>query len=112
MVVRALPGQIDMFGQPAAYPETPGARRRDTSEDAAAAVAKRAPTLRALCLQAIVDANHIGGLTADEVAAQLRRHVLSIRPRICELNALGRVADSGMRRTNASGKRAIVWRAS
>jgi len=36
---------------------------------------------------------------------------LSIRPRLTELLALGKIADTGETRTNASGKKATVWRA-
>ena len=32
------------------------------------------------------------------------------RPRVTELRALGEVVNSGMRRENASGRSAIVWR--
>lgn len=100
-------GQLDMFP---AYPEIPGARRRDTSQQAAEAVAEKAPTLQARCLGALRDADDIGGLTADEVAARLGLHVLTIRPRITELNKLMKIRDTGRRRRNTSGKRAIVWR--
>jgi hypothetical protein len=36
--------------------------------------------------------------------------VLSIRPRVAELAAMGEIIDSGARRRNDSGKFAIVWR--
>lgn len=74
---------------------------------AAHEVAKgRAKTLRdeALLLLARYE------LTADEVAARLKESVLSIRPRITELKARGLIADTGLRRRNASGEKARVWR--
>jgi predicted ArsR family transcriptional regulator len=49
--------------------------------------------------------------TADEVAAALEISVLHARPRISELRALGKVQDSGERRKNDSGHKAIVWKA-
>jgi len=51
------------------------------------------------------------GLTADEVAGRLGLSILSIRPRITELARLGKVRDSGERRRNGSGRKAIVWAA-
>jgi hypothetical protein len=51
--------------------------------------------------------------TADEVAIRLNRDRLSIRPRCSELKKkLFLIQDSGERRANDSGKKAIVWRAS
>ncbi len=91
-----------------AYPHQPGARDRDTSSDAAASVAPRAETLRARALDEIERSN---GLTADQVAGRLGMSILSIRPRITELARLGMVRDTGERRRNNSGRRAIVWAA-
>lgn len=50
-------------------------------------------------------------LTTDECASLLEESVLSIRPRFSELRALGQITDTGDRRLNDSGRRAIVWRA-
>lgn len=66
-----------------------------------------AASLRAAC-HGVLESTH--GLTADEVAGVLDESILSIRPRITELKELGIVEDSGVRRLNASGKRATVWR--
>ncbi|QQV76503.1 hypothetical protein H5J25_13720 [Sphingomonas aliaeris] len=88
------------------YPHAPGAQDRDTSRDAADAAAVTAPMLRAQALAVVERSN---GLTADEVAGRLGLSILSIRPRLTELSRLGKVRDSGQRRKNASGKRAIVW---
>ena len=88
------------------YPEHPGSKERDTSHDAADAIAERAPQLRGRALAVLERSN---GLTADEVAGKLGLSILSIRPRITELARAGKVRDSGARRTNASGRKAIVW---
>jgi hypothetical protein len=88
------------------YPDAPGARAIGTSQDAADAMAEDAPLLRS---RALATLRRLGGMTADEVAAAMGETVLSIRPRISELHLAGEVRDSGARRTNASGKRAIVW---
>ncbi|MCG7346604.1 hypothetical protein [Sphingomonas sp. ACRSK] len=88
------------------YPHQPGARARDTSRDAADAIAPDAGKLRARALAVVRRSN---GLTADEVAGRLGLSILSIRPRLTELSRLGQVRDSGLRRRNASGRPAIVW---
>jgi hypothetical protein len=50
-----------------------------------------------------------GGFTADEIAARLGESILTIRPRITELNKLCKIKDTGVRRPNSSGRNAIVW---
>lgn len=88
------------------YPHAPGARDRETSRDAAAAVSETALQLRAQALAVVERSN---GLTADEIAGRLGLSILSIRPRLSELSRLGKVRDSGDRRRNVSGRAAIVW---
>lgn len=88
------------------YPHQPGAQDRETSRAAAAAAGETSALLRARAL-AVLEGSR--GLTADEVAGKLGLSILSIRPRITELSRLGRARDSGERRHNASGRRAIVW---
>ena len=90
------------------YPFIPGAQDRDTSIAAADAIEAAAPTLRDLSLAAIRASGT--GLTADEAAATLGLSILSIRPRVTELGRLGEIEDTGVRRNNDSGKKAIVWR--
>lgn len=80
--------------------------RRDTSLVVFADMASTAPILRAKAL-GIVRAS--AGMTADEVAAALGVSILSIRPRMTELAQQKLVADCGIRRANASGRKAIVW---
>lgn len=102
--------QTDLFTQTARvkYPHAPGFKSRSTSQAAANETGPRAAVLRDACLAALTGAD----LTADEVAARLGESVLSIRPRISELAKMGKIADSGERRENDSGHRAIVWRKS
>lgn len=90
------------------YPDHPGFKARETSAAAASEVAEAAPILRARCLAVLERSN---GLTADEVAGRLGLSILSVRPRISELTRQSKVRDSGHRRRNVSGKRAIVWAA-
>lgn len=91
----------------APYPKNPGWKKRGTSKRAAEAVKPRAPTLRDQVLGLLRDAS----LTADEAAAALNKSVLSVRPRLSELLALGKIHDTGRTRANESGVQATVWRA-
>lgn len=97
---------MDLFEYQPSYPAVPGWKGRDTSREAA----ERVP---AKVLQAKVLAEFRPGcwFTADEVAERLNLSVLSVRPRVCELSALGKLRDSGERRKNPSGRSAIVWQA-
>ena len=89
------------------YPDVPGFKKRETSIAAAAEIEPKAQNLKK---QVWIALNDRPG-TADEIAARLNKSILSIRPRLSELANLGLIADSGIRRENASGKRAIVWEA-
>jgi predicted ArsR family transcriptional regulator len=88
------------------YPCVPGYKARETSQAAATSIRPKAARLQSLCLDAL--AQH-GPLTSDEIADRLQIDRLAIRPRCSELAAQNRIVDSGDRRCNGSGKRAIVW---
>lgn len=94
----------DLFTQ--VYPEAPGFSNTDTSIAAAEHTASKAATLRSIVLDVFSD---YGPLTADEVAEILGDSILSIRPRVTELNRMGEIEDAGTRRKNISGRNAIVW---
>lgn len=93
------------------YPDTPGHRGIDTSIAAADAIAPESSTLRRLALNAITG-QEAHGLTTLELSALVGVDAGSIQPRTSELKASGKIADSGQRRRNPNGKRAIVWVAS
>lgn len=90
------------------YPATPGYKVDGPSKDAAIAMIPTAGTLRYRVFSAIE--NSISGITTDECAERLGETVLSIRPRFTELMNGGWIEDSGIRRKNASGRSATVWR--
>jgi hypothetical protein len=92
---------------PGAYPNLPGFRVSGPSELAATAIASIAKTLREQVRNTIAAAPN--GLTADEVAAQLNKSVLSVRPRVSELHRQGEIRQTGSRGKNASGMTATVW---
>lgn len=94
-----------------AYPDAPGHRNVETSIAAANALAVRLGRLQRMAQAAIHEAGE-QGLTADELAAQLRMDRWSIQPRTSELKQKGLIHDSGQRRANSTGKLAIVWVAS
>lgn len=96
--------QPDLFGLDGRVP----AQWPDTSVAAAEALQPDARTLREDVLRAIRAAGP-WGLTADEAAARLRLTPFTARPRCTELHTAGLIVDSGVRRANASGRRAIVW---
>lgn len=95
---------------PDVYPDTPGYRATDTSREAADAIAPVSARLQRLALRAIHAAG-AAGLTADELAATLGVQRATIQPRTSELRRGHLIVDSGQRRRNASGVRAIVWTA-
>lgn len=89
------------------YPQHPGYKVTGTSQDAADAMAEHAPTLRERCLELIA---RRGELTTDEAAEALGVSVLAVRPRFSELRTMGKIEQTGARRTNESGMTANVWR--
>lgn len=89
------------------YPHAPALGATDTSEEAAVAIAPAASVWRDKAM--IAFRRYSSGFTAEELAAFLECERVTIQPRCSELRALGRIRDSGMRRLNGSGKRAIVW---
>lgn len=94
---------------PAPYPKSPGFKERTTSRDAAVKFRTHAEGLRIEVLDVIEKAPN--GITADEVAAALKQTVLAVRPRVSELFNLGAIERvPGLRRKNASGMSAAVWR--
>lgn len=100
----------DLFShEPVAeYPDAPGFKWTDTSKAAADAIAPKLGRLQRLALEAIKSRGAVG-LTADELAEALGLDRYSIQPRTSELRQKGSIVDSGLRRPNASKKRAIVW---
>lgn len=89
------------------YPIEPGFKESDTSRKAAEAMTGSVVYLRELCLARVAQVPS----TADEVAEWAGVSVLSMRPRMTELSKLGKVRDTGARRSNASGRSAKVWAA-
>ena len=92
------------------YPDEPGHRGVGTSIEAAHAIAPLTARLQRLALAAIWNAGD-RGLTAEELAARLNVTRAAAQPRTSELRLRGAIIDSGKRRINASGRRAIVWTA-
>ena len=90
------------------YPGHPGAPRIDTSITAADWIAPKVGRLQQMVFDALRSAGAYGR-TTNELAALLNIDRGSIQPRTSELKRLGRIMDSGQRRANANGKRAIVW---
>jgi hypothetical protein len=89
------------------YPDAPGFKAPGPSEDAATAIAPIAGNLRDQVREVI--ANSPSGITADGVARELGRSILSVRPRVSELRRLGEIRQSGARGKNESGMTASIW---
>lgn len=101
---------VDLFGftEASVYPDAQGHRGAETSIAAAEALAPKIGRLQRLALAAIEQAGG-QGCTADEAAELCDMARWSIQPRVCELKLKGLIVDSGARRFNSTGKRAIVW---
>jgi hypothetical protein len=104
--------QLSLFpvlGNPAPiarYPHGPGFKRHGTSSAAARHVADTAARLRMDVLREFAAREG----TADQIAKRIQRSPLSVRPRVSELSALGKIEPTGERRKNESGMTAAVWR--
>lgn len=89
------------------YPHVPATGDTDTSAAAAGKIAPTVADLRDAALAVIRKTPT--GLTGSEVAATLGRDWRSVRPRLSELRAMGKIKDSGTRRRNADDNSEIVW---
>jgi hypothetical protein len=87
------------------YPDRPGFKVEGPSEEAAQRIG--AAKMRAAVLAQI--GSYQSGATADEVAKDLNLSVLSVRPRVSELNRMGEIQQTAARRKNESGMAATVW---
>jgi DNA-binding MarR family transcriptional regulator len=90
------------------YPFFPGARPVDTSIAAAIAMSGVTARVQRAVLLAIRERGPLG-LTCCELAERLGMERTTVQPRTSELRRLGLIRDSGQRRFNPNGKRAIVW---
>lgn len=90
------------------YPEAPGFKVSGPSKQAAEAMGSTAKKLRAAVLAQF--SQYPSGATADEIAKDLNLSILSVRPRVSELNRNGKIEQTGSRRKNESGMTATVWR--
>lgn len=90
------------------YPNAPGHRGVDTSIAAANALQPKLGRLHKSVLGTIRTAGN-QGLTGDEIAVRLEMERWAVRPRTSELRRKGLIRDSGQRRPNCTGKKAIVW---
>lgn len=91
------------------YPSEPGFKgEAETGREAANDMLSKCGRLQQLALSAIRAAGQ-DGHTADELAAALGLDRWTIQPRTSELKAKGLIVDSGLRRRNVTGKRAVVW---
>lgn len=85
-----------------------GYQNQDTSQAAADAISAKAPNLRSLVRRALK--NSPTPLTADEIAQQIGKHFISVRPRLTELADEGVICDSGIRREGPFGRPQIAWK--
>ncbi len=87
------------------YPNRPGYKVPGPSLEAAIAAEPRCVRLRRIIKERLA----VQAMTADECAEAMSETPFSIRPRFSELVIWGEIEDTGVRRCNASGRRATVW---
>jgi predicted transcriptional regulator len=90
------------------YPDGPALGRTDTSAEAARSISSASGRIQRMVHLAIAEVG-ARGLTSDELAERLGMERSTVQPRTSELKLLGLIRDSGQRRPNRNGKRAIVW---
>ena len=90
------------------YPHAPAPGQTETSIEAAASLEGVTARVQQLVLAEVRRAGSCGR-TACELAVALGMERTTVQPRTTELRLLRKIADSGKRRPNPNGKRAIVW---
>jgi hypothetical protein len=93
------------------YPSAPGFKVEGPSREAAEAIKPAAKTLRDRVLTLVQSLDQGEALTADQIAFRLKRSPLSVRPRVSELAASGKLVRTETRGKNESGMSATKWRA-
>jgi hypothetical protein len=93
------------------YPSAPGFKVEGPSREAAEAIAPAAKNLRDRVLTLVQSLDHGEAITADQIAVRLKRSPLSVRPRVSELAAAGKLVRTSGRGKNDSGMSATKWRA-
>jgi hypothetical protein len=93
-----------------AYSDRPGWKARGASIEAAYAVARHATTLRTRVFSFLRD-RYPAAYSADQIADGLGETILSVRPRVSELNKMGAIEVAEGRHKNQSGMSAHCWRA-
>lgn len=84
----------------------PAVAHSETSRAAAEAIA---PKIGPMHEQIIEHLACIGGATDEEMQRHIRMSPNTQRPRRRELQLMGRIVDSGLRRPTSSGRDAVVW---
>lgn len=102
-----MTAQPDLFNL--RYPDAPGWKGKSDgpSQQAAERIAGKAATLRNRALGILKMSG--GGLTADEIAAEMGEHFISVRPRIAELHRQGEIRATNIRRASSTGSSSTVW---
>lgn len=83
-------------------------RHTDTSAAAWASIANAAGHLERIVMKTLYA--HPNGLTVDETCAAAGYPRYSLQPRFTALKDRKAIFDTGLRRRNVSGAKAIVWR--
>jgi hypothetical protein len=105
----AAPRQLDLIADAL----TPPSNGTPTSNEAARRIRPHAAALREQ-IRAYIEGRGMGGATADEIETMLRIPGNTVRPRLVELVALGRlglpgVCKLGQQRATRSGRMAEVY---
>src|SRR5262245_358276 len=104
-------GQRDLFGGVHRLPyggDPPEQRHSETSRAAARQIKKRIGPLHIEVLKSLAQ----GPATDEEMQVGIPMAANTQRPRRCELQALNRIEDSGLRRLTRARREAVAWRLS
>jgi DNA-directed RNA polymerase specialized sigma24 family protein len=104
-----------MTGEPSCYPDHPGhlgitEANRETSRSAANKVAPAPKSQRDKVRAALLEV-YLEGRSSDQIAEAIDVIRYSVRPRISELVAAGKVEATTERVKNSDGNSVVVWRA-